>query len=206
LQHTDATRLMIEQSAIPCVHLMELSDNPAVFSVGFSQEEAGAALTRHLLERGKRRIAFAAAQLDQRTMQRLAGWRREMAAAGLSDLTLEWTNPAPSSQTLGAQMFDQIIRQTPPVDAVFFCNDDLAQGALLAALRHGIEVPRQIAIAGFNDLPGSDQFWPALTTVRTRRSELGQAAAEMLVKLVRHEAVSSNCIDIGFSLIVRDST
>ena len=48
---------------------------------------------------------------------------------------MTWLNPARSSQTIGAQMFDQIVRQTPPVDAIFFCNDDLAQGALLAAAR-----------------------------------------------------------------------
>jgi hypothetical protein len=50
-------------------------------------------MTRHLLERGRRRIAFAAAQLDPRTMQRLEGWRRTMVAAGLYTPTLEWLNP-----------------------------------------------------------------------------------------------------------------
>ncbi len=205
-QHTEATRSMIAESGVPCVHLMELSNDPGIYSVGFSQVEAGAALTRHLLERGRRHIAFAAAQLDARTMQRMAGWRREMQAAGRYDPKLEWLNPAPSSQTLGAQIFEQIIGQSPPVDAIFFCNDDLAQGALLAALRHRIEVPKQVAIAGFNDLPGSDQFTPPLTTVRTRRGELGEAAAAMLLKLIRNEPVPSHCIDIGFSLIVREST
>jgi LacI family gluconate utilization system Gnt-I transcriptional repressor len=205
-QHTEATRTMIAQSGLPCVHLMELSDDPEVYSVGFSQVEAGAALTRHLLERGKRRIAFAAAQLDPRTLQRMAGWRREMTTAGGYDPRLEWMNPAPSSPTLGAQLFEQIIAQSPPVDAIFFCNDDLAQGALLAALRHRIEVPKQLAIAGFNDLPGSDQFVSPLTTVRTRRAEMGEAAAAMLLRLIRGEPVPSHCIDIGFSLVVREST
>ena len=129
-----------------------------------------------------------------------------MTNAGCHDATLEWLNPARSSQTIGAQMFDQIVRQTPPVDAIFFCNDDLAQGALLAAARHSIKVPEQIAIAGFNDLPGSDQMIPPLTTIRTPRSEIGEAAAVMLLKLIRGELVPRHAIDVGFSLIERQST
>ena len=203
---SEATRALIAASGVPCVHLMETSANGGAHSVGFSQTEAGAAMTRHLLGRGRRRIAFAAAQLDPRTMQRLEGWRGAMAAAGLYTPTLEWLNPAPSSLALGGTMFEQIAGQTPPVDAVFFCNDDLAQGALLAALRLRIDVPGRIAVAGFNDLTGSDQMLPPLTTVRTPRTEVGIAAARMLLALMRGETPASSCIDLGYELVVRAST
>ena len=73
----------------------------------------------------------------------------------------------------------------PAVDAIFFCNDDLAQGALLAAQRLRLAVPKRLAIVGFNDLTGSDQMVPALTTVRTPRGEIGQRAAQMLLTLMR---------------------
>jgi LacI family gluconate utilization system Gnt-I transcriptional repressor len=185
---------------------METSSLPDVYCVGFSQADGAAALTRHLFEKGRKRIAFAAAQLDPRTLQRLEGWRREMHAAGLHSPTLEWLNPAPSSVALGSTMFEQIVAQTPPVDAIFFCNDDLAQGALLAALRLGFAVPQRVAIAGFNDLMGSDQMLPPLTTVRTPRAEIGTAAAGMLLTLMRGESPPSTCVDLGFELIVRQST
>ncbi|MHB1249898.1 MAG: HTH-type transcriptional regulator GntR [Polaromonas sp.] len=206
LERNDATRDLIAQSGVPCVHLMEASGRPGVYSVGFSQADAGAALTRHLLGRGRRRIAFAAAQLDPRTLQRRDGWCREVKAAGLYDPALEWLNPAPSSIALGARLFEQIIGQDAGIDAVFFCNDDLAQGALLAALRLGIAVPGQMAIAGFNDLTGSDQMLPPLTTVRTPRAEIGSAAARMLLQLMRREVVASPCVDLGYELVVRAST
>lgn len=206
LARTDAARALIAQSRVPCVHLMEMSQVPGVYSVGFSQLEAGAEMTRHLLARGRRRIAFAAAQLDARTLQRLDGWRREMGAAGLHDAALEWLDPAPSSMALGAQMFAQIMREQPDVDAVFFCNDDLAQGALLAALRLGIAVPQRVAVTGFNDLTGSDQMLPPLTTVRTPRAEIGTAAARMLLALMNGEAVASPCVDLGYELVVRASS
>ena len=210
----DSTRRLIEQSGVPCVHVMETSDVPGQYSVGLSQAEAGAALTRHLLERGRQRIAFAAAQLDPRVLQRLAGWRRELQAAGLYDERLEWLNPAPSSLALGSQMFEQILSlggprrkaKAPPVDAIFFCNDDLAQGALLAAARHRVAVPRRVAIAGFNDLTGSDLANPPLTTVRTPRAQIGTVATQMLLRLMRGEAVTPTSVDLGFELVVRGST
>lgn len=206
LDHSPTTRALIEQSRVPCVHLMEVSADPGVYSVGFSQADAAAEMTRHLIARGRRRIAFAAAQLDPRTMQRLDGWRRELEAAELYDAKLEWLNPAPSSLTLGGQMFEQIVAQTPPVDAIFFCNDDLAQGALLMAARQGIGVPKRVAIAGFNDLTGSDQMNPPLTTVRTPRGKLGEAAAAMLLALMRGEPVTPPSVDVGYTLVIREST
>ena len=206
LARTDAARALIAQSGVPCVHLMELTGAPGVYSVGFSQLEAGAAMTAHLLAQGRRRIAFAAAQLDARTLQRLEGWRREMGAAGLHDAALEWLNPVPSSMALGAQLFAQIMREQPDVDAVFFCNDDLAQGALLAALRLGVAVPQRVAVGGFNDLTGSDQMLPPLTTVRTPRAEIGTAAARMLLALMNGETVASPCVDMGYELVVRASS
>jgi LacI family gluconate utilization system Gnt-I transcriptional repressor len=174
--------------------------------VGFRQTDAGAALTRLLLARGRRRIAFAGAQLDPRVMQRLYGWRLALQEQGLYDPNLEWLNPAASSLSLGGAMFEQIMLQSPPVDAVFFCNDDLAQGALLAALRLGITVPERVAISGFNDLTGSDQMLPTLTTVRTPRAKIGEAAATMLAGLIRGEVQPEHLIDLGFEIVERNST
>ncbi len=209
LDHNDTTRALMAQSQVPCVHLMDLpqrADADTPYCVGFRQTDAGAALTRLLLARGRRRIAFAGAQLDPRVMQRLYGWRLALQEQGLYHHSLEWLNPAASSLALGGAMFEQIMRQNPPVDAVFFCNDDLAQGALLAALRLGIPVPERVAISGFNDLNGSDQMLPTLTTVRTPRAKIGEAAATMLAGLIRGEAQPEPLIDLGFEIVERDST
>ena len=208
LDHSPATQALMNASQVPCVHLMDLPQqderNP-LYCVGFRQTEAGAAITRHLLASGRRRIAFAGAQLDPRVMQRLYGWRAALQEAGLYEPTLEWLNPASSSLALGGVMFEQIMGQRQPVDAIFFCNDDLAQGALLAALRMGIEVPAQVAIAGFNDLTGSDQMLPPLTTVRTPRAAIGESAAQMLLALMRGEAPAHPTVDLGFEIVQRQS-
>ncbi|MEY4267599.1 MAG: HTH-type transcriptional regulator GntR [Pseudomonadota bacterium] len=208
LDQNAATRALVAKSQVPCVHLMDLpspTDANPPYCVGFRQTDAGAALTRLLLARGRRCIAFAGAQLDPRVMQRRDGWRLTLQAQGLYDPGLEWLNPAASSLALGGAMFETILQQNPNVDAIFFCNDDLAQGALLAALRLAIPVPDRVAIAGFNDLTGSDQMLPTLTTVRTPRANIGEAAATMLMALMRGESKTQPLIDLGFHIVERDS-
>lgn len=203
---SEAARQLIVRSGVPCVHLMEVSHAPGVACVGFSQQEAGATITRHLIERGRRRIAFCGAQLDPRVLQRAEGYRSALRAAGLYDPRLEMLSPERSSIALGARLFEEMLQRMPGIDAIFFCNDDIAQGGLLAANRLGLAVPGRIAIAGFNDLAGSDQMVPPLTTIRTPRSEVGRAGAEMLLGLMRGAPAGPGCVELGYQLIVRQST
>ncbi|RZS56920.1 LacI family DNA-binding transcriptional regulator [Sphaerotilus mobilis] len=203
---SEASRQLIAASGVPCVHLMETTSAPGVHWVGFSQVDAGHAITAHLVARGRRRIAFVAAQLDPRVLQRAEGYRRCLREAGLYDARLELLHPESSSMALGASLFEDLLRTRPDVDAVFFCNDDLAQGGLLAALRLGVPVPEQVAVAGFNDLAGSDQMIPPLTTVHTPRAEIGVAAARMLLSLMRKEPVSPAGVDVGYRIVVRGSS
>lgn len=203
---TEASRQMIAASGVPCVHLMEMTSALGVYCVGFSQQDAGHAMTAHLLAQGRKHIAFVAAQLDPRTLQRAEGYRRCLREAGLYDPRLELLSAQPSSIRLGAELLEEVLRTRPGVDAVFFCNDDLAQGGVLAAHRLGLSVPAQVAIAGFNDLAGSDQMLPPLTTVRTPRSAIGEASAQMLLALMRGELPDQNSVDLGFELTVRGST
>lgn len=197
---------LVAASGLPCVHVMEMNGPGDVYCVGFSQQDAGAAITRHLLERGRRRIAFVGAQLDARVMQRLEGYRQVLADAGRHDDALEWLDPRRSSIALGGELFTALRARHPDVDAIFFCNDDLAQGGLLAALRLGVSVPTDVAVAGFNDLEGSDQMLPPLTTVRTPRAQIGARAAGMLLALMRGETGVPRQVDTGYELLVRGST
>ncbi len=203
---TDTAHKLISASGIPCVYLMETTRAKGVHCVGFSQVDAGHDITAHLLARGRRKIAFVAAQLDPRVMQRADGYRRCLRAAGLYDETLELLNPERSSIAMGAQLFERLMATRPDVDAIFFCNDDLAQGGLLAALRTGIKVPKQVSMVGFNDLNGSDQLIPPLTTVRTPRRDIGEQAAQMLLKLMRGESLEASSVDVGYELVLREST
>jgi len=73
---------------------------------------------------------------------------------GFYEATLELSSAQPSSMALSGELFAQLLSEQPDCDAVFFCNDDLAQGGLPAALRLGVKVPERIAVAGFSRLSG----------------------------------------------------
>lgn len=203
---SETARQLIVGSGVPCVHLMETTDAPGVHCVGFSQVDAGAAITRHLLDTGRRRIAFCAAQLDPRTLQRAEGYRRALRAAGLYDPQLELLSPERSSVALGGRLFERALRELDGVDGLFFNNDDMAQGGLLTASRLGIPVPQRVAVAGFNDLDGSDQMVPPLTTVRTPRSGVGAEGARMLLDLMQGRTPERDCVRLDFELLVRGSS
>lgn len=203
--HTPAMRQLLAASGVPCVHMMELDTVPGTYCVGFSQEKAGAEAARHLLGRGRKRLAYIAAQLDPRVLQRGQGFRRVLQEEGIYDPELQVMSPLPSSIGLGSELFMQLMGQHPDVDGVFFCNDDLAQGAALEALRHDIAIPEQVSLIGFNDLPGSAHMVPRLTSIRTPREEVGQRAAHLLLGLIDGVAQQPQ-VDLGFELVVRESS
>lgn len=200
---TEASRRMLAASQVPCVHMMELaSEGPCV---GFSQEQAGVVAARNLLERGRRRLAYVAAQMDPRVMQRAEGFRKALREAGVYDSSLEIMTPRPSSIGLGSELFRDLMRAHPDVDGIFFCNDDLGHGAIYEAQRQGLRVPEQVAMVGFNDLPASAHTVPRLTSIRTPRAAIGRAAAQMLLERLDGKPAGAQSRDLGFELVVRES-
>ena len=204
--HSPAVAKMLEASQVPSVSMMDLSDEPGALSVGFSQFEAGMEMTRHLLRKGYRRIGFIGAQLDERTLRRADGYRAAMVEAGLADPRLELMVPERSTIALGAELMGRMMANMPDCDAVFCCNDDLAHGAVFHCQRHGVRIPQDIAVCGFNDLPASAWMMPSLTTIDTPRYRIGFEAARLLLQVIKGQAPERTRIDLGFTLREREST
>lgn len=205
IDHLPETLKLLESPALPAVHMMELSSRAGSYSVGFSQEEGGAAVARHFAERGYKRTGFIAAQLDPRALARGAGFRTALKELG-QDAPEELLVPERSSVELGAHLLDRMLEAHPDIEALFFCNDDLAQGALFRCQRRSIAVPGQLAIAGFNDLPASAWTTPALSTIATPRYRVGREAAGILLKLMAGAPPAATQLDLGFTLHVRESS
>ncbi|AWL07810.1 LacI family DNA-binding transcriptional regulator [Massilia oculi] len=203
--HSPAVAKMLEASQVPSVSMMDLSDEPGALSVGFSQFEAGMEMTRHLVKKGYRRIGFIGAQLDERTLRRADGYRAAVVEAGLADPRLELMVPEPSTIALGAELMGQMMANMPDCDAVFCCNDDLAHGAVYHCQRHGIRIPQEIAVCGFNDLPASRWMMPSLTTIDTPRYQVGFEAASLLLQVIKGQEPERKRIDLGFALRERES-
>lgn len=205
-EQSEATRQLLSASRMPSVHMMDLKRQQGVVCAGFSQQEAGGAVARHLLARGRCRLAYVAAQLDARTLERGEGFRAAIAAASAAAPPIEVAVPEPSSVRLGGELFAGLMEAHPEVDGIFFCNDDLAHGALFEAARRDIPIPGRVAVVGFNDLPISAHMVPRLSSVRTPRAEVGRVAAEQLLQLIDGETVKEAVIDLGFALIERESS
>jgi LacI family gluconate utilization system Gnt-I transcriptional repressor len=204
VSHSPHVQRVLGSSRIPIVSMMDLAEGEQDLSVGFSQLDAGGAMTRHLIGKGYRRIGFIGAQLDERTLRRADGYRQAMQAAGLADPALEVMVAEPSTIALGAELMRRTLALD--CDAVFCCNDDLAHGAIYHCQREGIRVPQDIAIAGFNDLPASAWMMPSLTTVDTPRYRIGYEAASLLLEVIGGRAPAQRRIDLGFTLREREST
>lgn len=206
IDQTEPARAILESFGCPIVQIMDISPNPIDMMIGFDHREAGRTATRHLLEKGYRRIGFIGARMDPRAQRRLQGYTDVLTQAGLYDEVLVYTTAHHSSVTLGSQMFSDFLGLVPDADAVFCNNDDMALGALFECQRRRIRVPEQFGIMGYNDLEYSASSMPSLSSVRTFRYDMGYRALEMVIAAARGERPDPPIIDLGFELKARQST
>jgi LacI family transcriptional regulator, gluconate utilization system Gnt-I transcriptional repressor len=190
----------------PVVQVLETGPDPIDMMIGCSQMDGARAAVSHLLAQGYARIGFLGARMDPRSQRRLAGYRQELELAGVPGPERVLTVPHASSVTLGRRLMADLLALHPDSDAVFCNNDDIALGALFECMRRGIRVPAQMGIAGFNDLDMAAGAEPGLTSVRTHRYRMGVEAVRM-IEAARDGARPDPAVrDIGFTLVVRDST
>jgi LacI family gluconate utilization system Gnt-I transcriptional repressor len=205
-EHTREVMRLLKRNDCPIVEIMDLRPSPIDMQIGFSHVEAAHAATRHLIERRYRRIAFLAAQMDPRTQRRLEGYRRAMHEAGLYDERLILTTTKPSSVGIGALLCSELFARGIDADAVQANNDDVALGTMFECLRRRIRVPEDFGIVGFNDLEVMAVAHPSITSVVTHRYEMGVKAVEMLLAVLNGERPAEATVDLGYELVVRQST
>ncbi|WP_438754039.1 LacI family DNA-binding transcriptional regulator [Pararhizobium sp. O133] len=206
IDQAPATRALLEKAGCPVVQIMEVGPDPVDMMVGFSHFEGGRTVTQHLLDAGCRRIGFLGARMDPRSHRRLSGYQSVMEAAGCFDPALVTTTTMPSSVSMGGDLFQTAFAKTPDLDALVCNNDDLAMGVLFACHRAGLDVPRRISLAGFNDLEMMSVAFPSITSVRTPRYEIGLQAIGMVQAAMVGERPDESIVDLGFELKIREST
>lgn len=164
------------------------------------------AMVRHLVERGHRDIAFVAGpESNFEANERLRGYRA--AIADLLPGVCEHVLQGDFTQESGFRAGSQVVALTDRPTAVFASNDMMAIGCLSALNEAGVQVPQQIALAGFDDIPISRYVNPSLTTVRARITELGGLALERLASAIEEPGrISALHQTLRADLIVRQST
>ncbi|HEX2185448.1 MAG TPA: substrate-binding domain-containing protein, partial [Chloroflexota bacterium] len=166
----------------------------------------GLAVTRHLLRRGRRRIAAVGwASVPSRAVERrLEGVRMALAEAGLAGTErVEWV---PELSEAGGAAGGAALLAAGRPDAILALSDVLALGVLSAVHRAGRRVPEDVAVAGYDDLPFAPYLEPPLTTVRLPYEAMGRAAVSWLIGAVRGRAASRLAERYQPELVVREST
>jgi DNA-binding LacI/PurR family transcriptional regulator len=156
-------------------------------------DRSGARLAvEYLFGLGHRRIAHIAGSSEvSRTADRVNGYREAVASFGLESLI--WQAPAGGlDETAGETGLCEILKasQGKSPTAIFAANDLVALGAMAAARRLRIDIPRDLAMIGCDDVPMSRYAQPALTTIRYPFRDVGRLATEHLIRLIRGEAVA----------------
>ena len=153
-------------------------------------QQAGVALVmRHLLANGHRRVLHLAGPPDWNDAQsRRRAYEAELTAAGLPVLEPvfgDWTSE--SGYQVGRGLLSRLSLSRggdPGFTAVFSSNDQMALGLIHALREAGLDVPGDVSVAGFDDIPESAHFWPPLTTVRQDFAALGQRCVATLIDAI----------------------
>ncbi len=192
LEHSESTREMLEQFAGPIVEVMDVDGDAIDMAVGTSMVQAGELIAQHLVARNYKRIAYVGAwgERPKRSLKRRLAFEAELTRLG-SPLVSSLILDEASSLQAGASGLQHLLAENPEIDAIFFANDDLAMGALFHCQSHGIAVPGDIAIAGFNGLDISQSISPQLTTIATPRYEIGHLAGELLRQRIAGDTSSA---------------
>ena len=179
--------------------------------VGIDSVAAAADITRHLLAQGATRIAVIGGDDDASTATatsrlRLLGVHRALDEAGLPhDPRLEvdhveWTMAG------GADAAERLLARGTPFDAVLAFTDSLAAGALHALHAHGIRVPDDVLVSGFDNVELSQFTSPPLSTVEIDLAMFAESAVELLVARIADREGAAQQVAVPYRLVLREST
>jgi DNA-binding LacI/PurR family transcriptional regulator len=181
-----------------------LPDQPDT-SIGCDNFSGGREVTAHLLEQGCTRIAFLGEATSHypEFFERYHGYEAALEEAGLkADKALQVD--AESTQRSGHAAITRLIENGASFDGVFAASDLIAIGAMQALEEQGLQVPADIAVVGFDDVPSATFVHPPLTTVRQDTTEAGAILVDNLLSLINGEAVETAILPTR--LVVRRSS
>ncbi len=138
--------------------------------------------------------------------QRELGWREALAEHG-RDVDESYIANGDWTPGSGERCVRMLLEWHPEMDAVFVCNDQMALGAMKVARQMGRQIPQDLAVVGYDNIPESPYFAPSLTTVRQGITEMGCRGVEQLLALIHNEDHSpAQSVVLMPELIIRESS
>ncbi len=174
-------------------------------SVGATNFQGAYTATRHLIELNHQRIGFITGTPDLGcAIDRQAGYQAALAEFGIPcDPALIQVGDFEQPQGFtGAQA---LLALPEPPTAIFASNDEMAFGVMEAARVHGLRLPDDLSVIGFDDIPQAAHVNPSLTTIHQPLEQMGRVAAETLLKLITDPQFVVERIELPTTLVVRQS-
>ena len=189
--------------SLPIVLLSTSAGSSRFQTFAFDNRRGAYEAVQHLAEHGHERVAIVTGDpINFDAQERLAGYRQAVEDLGLEgNSALEITGDF--TQEGGRSAVEQLLRLDPPPTALFASNDSMALGALRGAHEAGLEVPKDLALIGFDDIPSARFATPSLTTVRAPTLELGRRAMDVLLNPSSTEQSTHRTLDT--QLVRRES-
>jgi LacI family transcriptional regulator len=192
----------------PVVLVDRMAEDASLSSVSVDDIAGGRTAVAHLLETGRRRIAFVGGPLGLRQVaDRLAG--AQHAVAAVPGAQLEVLEGSALSVSEGRRMGEQLVARDPAKrpDAVFTANDLLAVGLLQAlVMRGGVRVPDDIALIGFDDIDFASATIVPLSSLRQPSRLIGQTALGILLEEADDPTLAPRQVVFQPELVVRESS
>ena len=200
----DSLDRALADSGLPHVFVgRPLEGDRAVRYVDLDNASGGRMATEHLVRLGRRRIATLAGPQDMAAgLDRLAGWRDALHAAGLPADALATGDFTVAG---GAAAAADLLDRHPDVDAVFAASDLMAVGALGVLAERGRSVPGDVAVVGYDDLGVAQSTKPPLTTITNPVVAMARRAGELLVDQLAGRSTPTEPVIFVPELVVRQS-
>ncbi|BAQ45791.1 transcriptional regulator [Methylobacterium aquaticum] len=210
MHRSSRARDLLARAGVPVVEIWDRPEAPIDRAVGFSNYEVGRLAARTLAGLGAARIAGLGPERigevrDFRGEERLRGFRDGLAEAGRADDLVLHHGRAAGAFAHGAEALAELVARGG-AEAVFLVSDISAFGALMECQRRGIRVPQDVRLLGFGDFEIGRQCVPRLSTISVDPDEIGRRTGALLLGLLDGGAGEPAVIDLGFKLLLREST
>ncbi len=207
----DSARLidLLREAGTPVAVVTSSAVGDDIPAVGIDDYGAACRMTRYLIDKGHRDIGFIKGPPEQLASgRRLAGFEATMDEAGL---------PHPATRVVagnftyrsGREAAARLLDSDAPPTAIFACNDEMAVATISVAHGRGLDVPAELSVVGFDDIPIARTVWPELTTIRQPVADMSAAAAGLLLDTITSqrdgEAAPARHIELDYELVERDS-
>ena len=204
INHTPQVRQRLISANIPVVETWDMTPTPIDMLVGFSHEDVGAAVARHLLARGHRAFGMIWAD-DARALARQRGFLGELAAQGCTRCGSRHRRRALHADAGPARPGGTLRTRRQAHRGVLQLGSPRPRRARGSALARPLSA-RRLALIGFGDLEFAQHTYPALSTVRVDRAAIGRRAAELILARIDGEAPPEKVVDVGFTIVDRQTT